>query len=658
MKKKLLTHYISLMKSAYEKKEWVKVKEYGEEVLSKLSNLESSPSDKYFLYTKLALVYFNLAEYASSLSACHKAKLLVLKYKLSRAEYVFIVYLIGSNFLLLRNFTQALVQFQKVNEYYRRHGDESLPMDKNKYFNTLLSTANCYLYLNKLDEMRAVMDNEASALLPSVAQGFHINYYHLRGSYFLKIHEYEKASQSINEALKIGEQYNLANAVLNAKFMLVYIDLFQNRLDSAIQSLEAVFKEAWRLKSNLYICKIGLFLSRSYALKNLSAKAVSIEKKIKPYFNKLDTLLLYEQTREAEDLYRELQPVYRKEANIPSILSEVLNNRNSAVSDKRRAIIGKSEVMREIAQLVEKIAPTDLPVLIQGETGTGKELIARNIHMNSARGRRPWLALNCASLTETLLENELFGHVKGAFTDAKEDRKGYIESASEGTLFLDEISEMSLPMQQKLLRVLEEKLVWRVGSEKPVPVNTRFIFASNKNMEELVKRNLFRQDLFYRINTIIITLPPLRDRKNDIPLLINHFLKKYASSQSAIRHPPFAIEVTPDALRLLAGYPWPGNIRELENEIKRICTLYPNIQTITGSMLSESIKKGNKAIPQAGANLRELKEGYEKNLIIEALDKHNWNIARAAQQLGCLRPHLSRRIKQLKIVRDKNVTKR
>jgi transcriptional regulator with PAS, ATPase and Fis domain len=531
--------------------------------------------------------------------------------------------------------------------------------------------------------MREIIDNEALSLLPSVTKGFHINYYHLKGSYLLKMHEYDQASKSVQEALKISEQYNLVNAVFNAKFFLACIDLFRKNLEFAIQSLEAIFKDAYRLKNNLYICKIGLFLSKSYRLKNLTANAVSIEKKIKPYFNKLDTLLLYEQIRESEQLYHDLQSVYRQDtASVPNVLSEVLDYRNNVISNKGRTIIGKSEVMQEIMQLVEKIAPTDLPVLIQGETGTGKELIARTIHINSLRQNKPFLALNCGAVAETLLENELFGHVKGAFTDAKEDRKGYIESASEGTLFIDEISEMSPNMQQKLLRVLEDKQVWKLGAEKTVPVNTRFIFASNQNIEELVKKTSagtsvssvpnrsvqekrFREDLYYRINTIVITLPPLRDRKEDILLLVNYFVEKYSPKRTNSQQlTTNNSNVTPEALSLFMNYSWPGNVRELENEIKRICALHPRLSLtgsrmgtdgqakaslITEEMISELIRKSGKEMMPSSANLKDLTDDFQRKTIKQAIIKYKGNLSSVARSLGYDRTNLNRKIKQLKI---------
>jgi transcriptional regulator with PAS, ATPase and Fis domain len=312
----------------------------------------------------------------------------------------------------------------------------------------------------------------------------------------------------------------------------------------------------------------------------------------------------------------------------------------------------------EIYNLIEKIAPTDLPVLIQGKTGTGKELVARVLHYRSLRKDKLWLVLNCSAVPETLLENELFGHTKGAFTDAHNDKKGYIELASEGTLFLDEIGNMSSNMQQKLLRVLEEKQVWRLGAEKPVPINTRFIFASNRNIEELVKVKKFREDLYYRMNTIVITLPPLRDRKDDIPLLINHFLAKYSRPSSLV------LSLSSEALKLLVDYPWPGNVRELENEIKRICALYPNAITITKSMISENIINRISPLSITGnQSMKELTDSLHRNLIQDALKKSNGNISETARLLGCDRAGLYKKIKQLKIdisdaYKPANVTKK
>ncbi len=231
-------------------------------------------------------------------------------------------------------------------------------------------------------------------------------------------------------------------------------------------------------------------------------------------------------------------------------------------------IIGKSASMQRIYRLIEKVAPSKATVLVTGESGTGKELIARAIHFNSPRVERAFISVNCGALPETLLESELFGHERGAFSGAVSQRKGRFELAHEGTLFLDEISEMSPPLQVKLLRVLQEMEFERVGGTQTLKVDVRMVAASNRELRVEVADGRFRSDLFYRLNVVHVHLPPLRERKDDIPLLVNHFLKKFAGEGSLC-----GLKLEPEAMRLLLDYAWPGNVRELENVIERAVIL-------------------------------------------------------------------------------------
>jgi two-component system NtrC family response regulator len=231
-------------------------------------------------------------------------------------------------------------------------------------------------------------------------------------------------------------------------------------------------------------------------------------------------------------------------------------------------IVGNSEAMERVYRLIEKVSAISSNVLIVGETGTGKELVARAMHYNSERSDRPFVAVNCGALTETLLESELFGHVKGAFTGAIANHEGFFRKADKGTLFLDELSEVSHGLQVKLLRAIQEREVIPVGGREPLKFDVRFIAATNKNLEDEVKKGTFREDLFYRINVITIPLPPLRDRKEDVPLLVNHFLQKYAQR---LGRP--SVKISREALQVLVNYDWPGNVRELENMIERAVAL-------------------------------------------------------------------------------------
>jgi two-component system, NtrC family, response regulator PilR len=298
-------------------------------------------------------------------------------------------------------------------------------------------------------------------------------------------------------------------------------------------------------------------------------------------------------------------------------------------------IVGTSEPMVEIFQLVETIAPTSSTVLITGDSGTGKELIARAIHYNSTRRDRPFVALNCGALSETLLDSELFGHVRGAFTGADTNKKGLIEVAEKGTIFLDEIGEMSPVVQVKLLRVLQERRFRRLGGTDEVSADIRIIAATNRDLAKLVADGRFREDLFYRINVIPIHLPPLRERGDDIALLADHFLVKYGEQMGKS-----ISAISQEALHLLQAYEWPGNIRQLENVIERAVALEKSQAVLPESLpehIAKRVPKGPAAaglLPESGFNLEEHVEGLEKEYITQALARAGGVQVKAAELLG------------------------
>jgi DNA-binding NtrC family response regulator len=311
---------------------------------------------------------------------------------------------------------------------------------------------------------------------------------------------------------------------------------------------------------------------------------------------------------------------------------------NKELNNRFSEIIGTSPVIQRIFQTIDRVATTDANVLILGENGTGKELIARAIHRHSARSHENFVKVDLGSITETLFESELFGHKKGAFTDAKEDRAGRFELANGGTLFLDEIGNLSMPLQAKLLTVIQNRRVSRVGSNKETPVNIRLICATNLPLYEMVKENKFRQDLLYRINTIEIELPALRERLEDIPLLANHYLKHYAE-----KYNKQVSKISDAALTRMHKHPWPGNIRELQHAIERAVilsngtVLQPEDFTFTTQAAKED---GQLSLDQY--NLDEV----EKLLIRKVLKKVNGNITQAAAELGLTRSSLYRRLEK------------
>jgi len=303
-------------------------------------------------------------------------------------------------------------------------------------------------------------------------------------------------------------------------------------------------------------------------------------------------------------------------------------------------IIGQSSVMLQLYDQIKRIADTDASVLILGENGTGKELVAKAIHQTSQRSKKPFVQVDMGALSEHLFESELFGHVKGAFTDAKTDRKGRFEAASGGTLFLDEIGNLSLSMQQKLLSAIQQQAVTRVGANRPISVDIRLIGATNADVEKMVQTQTFRQDLLYRINTIVLTIPPLRDRKGDIPLLARHFLAFYAQ-----KYQRNLGSLSNTVLDSLQGYDWPGNVRELQHAMEKgvimsqageleIAYLLPTYTPSTSSQADGSSLEGMSL------------ETAEKLLISKALKKHKGNISQTAQELGITRSSLYRRLEK------------
>ncbi|WP_072679566.1 sigma 54-interacting transcriptional regulator [Arcobacter sp. LA11] len=312
-------------------------------------------------------------------------------------------------------------------------------------------------------------------------------------------------------------------------------------------------------------------------------------------------------------------------------------------------IIGDSPKMQQVFQVIQRIAQSDVTVLVRGETGTGKELVAAAIHKRSKRKEEPFIKLNCAAITDTLLESELFGHEKGAFTDARETRKGRFELADGGTLFLDEIGDISASAQVKLLRVLQEREFERVGGSKTIKVNVRLVAATNRNLEQMVKEGEFREDLYYRLNVIPIDLPPLRERGDDIRQLVEFFLEK------SIKNHKKVVKITEEAMEILSSYPWPGNVRELENTLERIVLMGSEDGITKMDMLlllpalnDDKLKKEYKAIPMENKTLEEI----EQEAIETALANNNFNQSHAAIELGISLRQISYKIKKYGITNE------
>ncbi len=310
-------------------------------------------------------------------------------------------------------------------------------------------------------------------------------------------------------------------------------------------------------------------------------------------------------------------------------------------------IVGSSKAMQQVFDVAASVAHSNANVLITGESGTGKELIARSIHFNSPRKEKPFIVLNCAALSESVLESELFGHERGAFTGALHQKKGRFELADQGTLFIDEVGEMSLAAQVKLLRVIQEHEFERVGGNRTIKVDVRIVAATNKNLEQEVKAGRFREDLFYRLNVVNIELPPLRERREDIEPLAAHFLEKYT------RETGKKIEqISPKALACLVAHDWPGNVRELENVIERAVVLAKG-NVLTPRDFPQGIQSRDQiclSLPESGGSLTEILEDLERQLIIQTLNREGRSQTRAAEVLGIKRTTLRYKLEKYKLL--------
>jgi len=382
-------------------------------------------------------------------------------------------------------------------------------------------------------------------------------------------------------------------------FDLVLLDIRMPRLDgiSVLKKLKAISPET-------IVIMITAYASADTAIKAMKEGAYDY---ITKPFKVEEIKLIIKNALEKKNLQQE---------NI--LLKQVVRDRYHFDN-----IIGQSSKMLALYDLLEKVAPTKTNILITGESGTGKELVAKAIHYNSPRKDKPFVTLNCGAIPELLIESELFGHMKGAFTDAIATKKGLFELADEGTIFLDEISELPLLMQVKLLRVLQDKEFKRVGGTEDIRVDVRIISATNKDLEEGVREKRFREDLFYRLNVIQIKIPPLREKREDIPLLTTHFLKKYSEELNKNMS-----TISPEALRILLNYDYPGNVRELQNIIERAVAL-ESTQELTAQNLSSyldeqlPLKKRplDLEIPNEGIDLEKMVEDLERTLLLKALEK-------------------------------------
>jgi two-component system nitrogen regulation response regulator NtrX len=327
---------------------------------------------------------------------------------------------------------------------------------------------------------------------------------------------------------------------------------------------------------------------------------------------------------------------------------EVENQHLRAQLEERHQILGSSIPMKALRQQIALTAPTNGRVLIYGESGTGKELVARALHGSSSRNTMPFVEVNCAAIPEELIESEMFGHRKGSFTGASEDKEGKFQKADGGTLFLDEVGDMSLKTQSKVLRVLEEQRVEPLGSNQPVTVDVRVIAATNKKLDEEIGRNMFREDLFYRLNVIPFYVPALRQRTEDIPILAAHFLGEFCEAYG--KKPK---EFSSTAIDVLLGYPWPGNVRELKNLVERLVIMCPSPRIEPHHLPPEIFRGASKSPQKPYESLHEARSAYEREFVLRKLEENRWNMTKAAHALGLERSHLYRKMRSLGIAPSK-----
>src|SRR5215472_8633659 len=320
------------------------------------------------------------------------------------------------------------------------------------------------------------------------------------------------------------------------------------------------------------------------------------------------------------------------------------NMRLRGDTESKYRIIGDSVPMKALRQQMELMAATNGRVLIYGESGTGKELVAHAIHAMSRRESEAFVEVNCAAIPEELIESELFGHIKGSFTGAHENKIGKFRKADSGTLFLDEVGDMSLRTQAKVLRALEEQRFEPIGAAQAVQVDVRVVAATNKNLDEEIERGNFREDLFYRLNVIPFFVPPLRDRREDIPLLADHFLREFTTAYGRK-----AKELTPEAYRLLIDYHWPGNVRELKNLIERIVILNPQVRVDARHIPLNAQRRQSERFQERFSSLQEVREAAERDYILKKLEETSGNVSRTAELLGLERSNLYRKMRTLGI---------
>ncbi len=428
-------------------------------------------------------------------------------------------------------------------------------------------------------------------------------------------------SQHFSKVVTENNPYQLPRLLRNEQYDLILLDMNFKKGDTSGRDGMMWLEKILELEPTANVIMITAYADVKTAVNAVKTGAIDFIEK--PWRNEklLSTILSVLKLNESKRQVRQLEQ-----------RQQVLSN---DLDQPFGEIIGESEPMQQVFSMIEKVARTDANVLILGENGTGKELVARAIHRQSPRNQKVFISVDLGAIPETLFESELFGHKKGAFTDAKEDQLGRFEVASGGSLFLDEIGNLSLPLQAKLLSALQTRQIRRIGDHTNIAIDIRLICATNMPLHQMVNENAFRQDLLYRINTVEVKLPALRDRPSDIPLLVGHFLQIYAQ-----KYQKHNLTIKPATMGKLQDYHWPGNIRELRHAVERAAILCDGNELTVGDFMMQSEHQANGGSDPPTYNLEEL----ERWAIRRSLTKHAGNISRAAEELGLTRAALYRRM--------------
>jgi transcriptional regulator with GAF, ATPase, and Fis domain len=432
------------------------------------------------------------------------------------------------------------------------------------------------------------------------------------------------------------------------------IVLLMNKMNQVVYKESRGIAQAENHEINTEIIKRALEEKQPLVINDFKADSVLLDSR-----NNLKSVLCFPliiENKPAGAIYLEREdgfgPFTREDLELVIAISKpismILRNRDEfrEIGDKnvepaKPFLGGQSKTFRYILNLIDRVKNSDAPVFISGESGTGKELVARAIHQNGIRRSGRFVAVNCGAIPEFLLESELFGHAKGAFSGAVKDKPGLIEEADGGTFFLDEVGDLSLHLQAKLLRLLQEREIRRIGENRPRLINVRFISATNKNIEKEIERDNFREDLYYRLKIIAVELPPLRERRDDLLSFLNHFLEKYCAEMGRER-----AYFSPKALELLMNYSWPGNVRELQNEIQRCLVFAGEDNFIKEECLSPKINPDRECFTASSYDFFQARAEFEKRFLNQALARWNSNRARTAAEIGLSRQGLFKLIKK------------